>query len=83
MLRLQGFEDCTSPDEEHGYEKIALYLAGDGKVTHAARQLESGQWTSKLGNWVDIEHHLDALNGPRYGDHRYYMMKCRPSAERI
>ena len=36
--------------------------------THAALQLESGAWTSKLGDFEDIEHvTVDAVNGPLYG----------------
>lgn len=38
-----------------------------GMPTHAARQLHSGAWTSKLGNAEDIEHELHALEGEIYG----------------
>jgi hypothetical protein len=41
---------------EAGIEKIALYVDGDGVPTHAARQLADGTWTSKLGEWEDIQH---------------------------
>ncbi|MGH6736855.1 MAG: DUF7689 domain-containing protein [Acidobacteriota bacterium] len=41
---------------EVGIEKIAIYVDGDGIPTHAARQLEDGSWTSKLGEWEDIQH---------------------------
>ena len=51
-----GFEPCENGDHEEGFEKIALYVNKAGKVTHAARQLDSGKWTSKLGNLEDIEH---------------------------
>ena len=40
---------------QDGYEKIAIY-ALDGEPTHAARQLDTGRWTSKLGKHEDIEH---------------------------
>jgi len=34
-----------------------------------ARQIESGAWTSKLGQDHDIEHEtLDTIAGPVYGD---------------
>ena len=41
---------------EVGIEKIAIYVDGDGVPTHAARQLIDGTWTSKLGEWEDIQH---------------------------
>ena len=51
-----GYFQCESDALETGYEKIALYVDDDGVPTHAARQLQSGAWTSKLGDWEDIEH---------------------------
>jgi len=35
--------------------------------THAARQLENGRWTSKLGELEDIEHDLHHLASGAYG----------------
>jgi hypothetical protein len=47
---------------EVGIEKIAIYVDRDGVPTHAARQLDDGTWTSKLGEWEDIQHNtLDAM----------------------
>ncbi|HMR19802.1 MAG TPA: hypothetical protein PKA53_10935, partial [Sphingobacterium sp.] len=54
-FQILGYQDCTDPNFEHGYEKIALY-AKDGKPTHAARQLSNGMWSSKLGKYKDISH---------------------------
>ncbi len=63
-----GFELCTSDALENGYEKIAIYVKDDGQLAHAARQLANGSWTSKLGDWPDIEHAtLTALEGSYYG----------------
>ncbi|MHB8846284.1 MAG: DUF7689 domain-containing protein [Nitrospirota bacterium] len=60
----QGFVVCQSPDYEVGWEKIAIYIDNSGLPTHAARQLNSGQWTSKLGRLEDIMHaRLDSLSG--------------------
>jgi hypothetical protein len=54
-------------DLENGYEKVAIYTL-NGVPTHAARQLPNGNWTSKLGSEIDIEHNsLDCLNGTVYG----------------
>jgi len=62
-----GYVACNNSDPEPGYEKVALY-ALNGRPKHAARQLENGKWTSKLGEWIDIEHNtLKALEGPHYG----------------
>lgn len=59
---LQGYAACEAADLEEGFEKIALYADASGVPTHAARQLATGRWTSKLGEWEDIEHdRLEAL----------------------
>lgn len=63
-----GFTRCQDARCEDGFEKVAIYVSSDGIPTHAARQLSSGMWTSKLGNSEDIEHgKLEALEGPIYG----------------
>ena len=62
-----GFSKCDSGDPEDDVEKIAVYLHAD-EVTHVARQLESGKWTSKLGSDVDIEHDLEGLEGDILGE---------------
>jgi hypothetical protein len=67
-----GFEPCENGEYEEGFEKIALYVNQAGDVTHAARQIDSGTWTSKLGNLPDVEHSLlgsleDA--GVKFGDY--------------
>ena len=60
----RGYEPCQSADIELGYEKIVIYEL-DGKPWHAARQLENGNWVSKMGSAVDIEHpEADSLEGP-------------------
>ena len=55
-----------------GVRKVVLYADGN-EWTHAARQLPSGRWTSKLGDYEDIEH--DTLDGfeEHYGRRRYLM----------
>jgi hypothetical protein len=68
---LQGYAPCSNGDLEPGVEKVALYglrVGTDIVPRHAARQLENGWWTSKLGVCEDIEHDTpDALIGPGYG----------------
>jgi len=63
---VSGFEVCSSLEPEPDHEKIAIFSKG-GKPTHAARQLQNGNWTSKLGGLEDIEHQLGALESPSYG----------------
>lgn len=69
---LLGYESCENREVEAGFEKIAVYVDIAGTPTHAARQLPSGKWTSKLGDYEDIKHDtLEALETdgvrPAYG----------------
>ena len=67
LFQAIDYELCSTGELETGYEKVAIYATQNGPA-HAARQLSSGKWTSKLGNAADIEHDsLDALSGPSYG----------------
>ena len=50
-----GYAICDNGEKEDGYDKVALY-ALEGLWQHTARQLEDGQWTSKLGRFEDITH---------------------------
>lgn len=50
-----GFKKCDDGDFEKGFEKVALYAADD-EWQHAARQKGNGKWTSKIGDFEDIEH---------------------------
>ena len=63
-----GFSRCDSDRFEDGFVKIAIYAGHDGRVKHAARSVSAGRWTSKLGALEDIEHELEALSGPAYGN---------------
>jgi hypothetical protein len=63
-----GYRQCNNAELEVGFEKVALYAAALGEPKHAARQLQSGRWTSKIGGMEDIEHAaLSCLEGDRYG----------------
>ena len=57
--------DNENDQLEDGIEKVAIYADDNGIPTHAARQLESGAWTSKCGEgYEDIEHKsLGSLEG--------------------
>jgi hypothetical protein len=58
-----------------GYEKIAIYTKPDGRPTHAARQIDSDKWTSKMGQLEDIEHDINSLSGDIYGEPLVYMKR--------
>lgn len=66
-FRTMGYGSCESPEVEPGVEKIAVFADAAQKPKHAARQLQNGRWTSKLGGLEDIEHELEALQGSDYG----------------
>jgi hypothetical protein len=69
VFRSLGYVDCSNnAGFEPGSQKVALYGSGF-MYTHAARQLSSGKWTSKLGKGEDIEHDTpyDAAGGV-YGE---------------
>jgi hypothetical protein len=71
-----GYTECNGPDVEEGFEKLALYADSDHSPTHVARQLPNGRWTSKLGEYEDIEHlNLDCLNGALYGEPAIYLRR--------
>ena len=74
-----GFKIVTETASEKGKLKIAVYIAnGNGRpeFKHVARQLLNGKWTSKLGDWEDIEHDTpEVLLGESYGDEIVIMEK--------
>src|SRR4051812_43732089 len=51
-----GYVRAADGKHVAGVEKVAIYTSSDGRPTHAARQIDSGRWASKLGVWYDIEH---------------------------
>ena len=63
-----GYVSCgTNTGVEPGFEKVGFYASGF-IVTHMARQLPSGTWTSKCGKLEDIVHHtLSGLECEEYG----------------
>ena len=73
-----GFIVCADGSLEDGFEKIAIYSDGD-EYMHAARQLEGGKWTSKMGPNEDIEHHSpEDIANPCYGNVSIFMKRPRP-----
>jgi hypothetical protein len=84
-FETRGYKLCYDSSLEAGVEKVAIYgktNPSDGLTipTHAARQLESGEWTSKMGSLEDVQHKTaDDVNGRVYGKPVYYMSRPRPS----
>jgi len=75
-FRSVGYQPCGTSVLEVGSEKIALYADSDGTPTHAARRLQTGEWTSKLGPFEDVEHiTLECLNGDLYGQPVFYLVR--------
>jgi hypothetical protein len=74
-----GYAPASGEEAEPGFEKVALFANG-AVPTHAARQLASGRWTSKLGLREDIEHDLHAVSGDPYGS--VVLLLKRPLAAR-
>lgn len=68
---------AMSPTE---FERVAFFEL-EGTVTHVARQLESGAWTSKLGVRIDIRHELQELVGTAYGRVGWFMFRRREPPE--
>jgi hypothetical protein len=73
-FKTRGYDAFTGPAAEVGFEKVALYSKGN-EITHAAKQLASGFWSSKLGQHVDIEHELQQIEGAAYGTVRAFLRR--------
>jgi hypothetical protein len=73
LFESLGFSRTEDPGHEQGAMKIAVYgKDSEGTAlllwTHAARQLENGRWTSKIGALQDIEHDTPAVSPGRKRD---------------
>ncbi|WFU68582.1 hypothetical protein [Bradyrhizobium sp. CB2312] len=73
-----GYVECVDGTFEKGFEKVAFY-ALNGVPTHAARQIGSGKWVSKLGDGFDIQHLPDAVSSGIYGQIEKYMKRPIPA----
>ncbi len=64
-----GYAVCEDFELSVGVEKVAIFekTTPVPHASHAARQLHSGWWASKLGQSIDIEHELRAVEGSVYG----------------
>jgi hypothetical protein len=57
------------------FEKIAIYGDRFSNPTHAARQLQNGFWTSKLGQNFDVTHTIFSMSDGNYGNVLVYMKR--------
>lgn len=82
----KGFTVCQADGTTYDprFDKIVLYdktVLYQGSVVehqgaHAARLMPNGMWSSKIGDWEDIEHPTpESLMGVRYGDPLIYMRR--------
>jgi hypothetical protein len=76
-FETKGFRVCRDGKLKRGIEKVAIY-AISGVPKHAARQLESGVWASKCGDFEDIKHFfLAPTEGKNYGYVALYLQRRR------
>ena len=80
-----GYSICTDGALEAGFQRIVIFVHPDGQPTHAALQLETGKWSSKLGRCEDIEHDsehdVEGSCNYCYGYARIYMRRIRATQE--
>jgi len=83
--RAVGFKKCDASDglnPDERFDKIVLYCRGT-EGTHAARLLDCGRWTSKIGDHEDIEHEQpEHLHSGVYGEPFVYMKRKRVQNEK-
>lgn len=81
IFEQHGYECCgTDASFEPEFVKVAIYCNSTTRTLHVARQLETGRWTSKLGQAEDIIHDtLGCLKGAeRYGT-VHAILRCERS----
>lgn len=78
-FQTQCFILCSDHCLEEGIEKIAIYMKNN-TFKHVARQLSTGEWTSKCGQTFDIIHTLEGLTGDGYGMVTHLMQRSRKEA---
>ena len=77
IFAVHGYSPCDSADHEPGHEKIAIY-SRERRFKHAARQLKSGRWASKLGEEQDIEHErVEHVTNVSYGAPEDFLVRKR------
>ena len=76
-FETKGYRICRNGKLKKGIEKVAIYTVA-GVPKHAARQLESGVWISKCGDYEDIKHFtLSCTEGKNYGHVEVFLHRRR------
>jgi dephospho-CoA kinase len=83
LFTALGYGECENARLEPGFTKIAVFVDRHGEPQHAARQVPSGRWTSKLGELEDIEHALHDLECNDYGSVALVMKRPVPGHKPI
>jgi hypothetical protein len=79
LFASRGYEQCDDGEHVEGVEKIAIYGYSRADATHAARQLSSGKWVSKMGPLADIEHEAPGqIEGGTIGQLQQFMSRAVP-----
>lgn len=71
-----GYTRCDNGDLEDGFLKVAVFAITD-IPTHAARQMDDGNWTSKLGKNIDVRHSIFSIVNGVYGEVVQYLRRNR------
>ena len=77
LYRKFNYEICEDSSWEPDYDKIALYisiLSCRNTVSHAAKQIDSYWWSSKMGGDELFEHDLEAIENKNVGT-KYVFLK--------
>jgi hypothetical protein len=88
MFRGEGFVKASKASYEPGFDKIVIYWHKATKsFTHVARQMEGGEWWSKLGKASDVKHKKPDTLGPvgspaGYGEVWGYMKRPKGAASK-
>lgn len=70
-----GYTQCNDGNYESGFIKIAIFSSDYIEASHAARQLNPKEWTSKLGSSIDVSHSLSSIQNGAYGNVVQYLKK--------
>jgi len=74
MFSSFGFSKIPEDDVVNFEESVVLYTSGSDPK-HAARKLDNGHWSSKIGQYKDIEHTLYGLAAGMYGNPTHFYGK--------
>jgi len=72
-----GYSKCEHLNHEGDADQVAIYVDPSGIPRHASRRLGNGNWTSKLGDFEDVEHpDVNGVCCDSYGE--TVIVLCRP-----